>query len=194
MEYTATEISEVTGVPLRTIRLWTERRLVPPPSGRGPGTRYTEEHRILVRAIAEMRTQTHQLKVIKKVIRKMSREEILCLIGEEPEVDEAEEEKEKEAAQRTEPAVPPAPAQGQALPRAESAAPPLPPANSDAGDRKGANGRIETRARAGEAPLPEGARWVIVGLLPQLALMVGEGASPLVRRVAAEICKEYGEG
>jgi len=38
------------------------------------------------------------------------------------------------------------------------------------------------------------ARWVIVGLLPHLALMVGEGASPLVRRIAAEICKEYGEG
>ena len=103
MEYTATEIVEATGVPLRTIRLWSERRLLPPPLGRGPGTRYTEHHRILVRAIAKLRMETHQLKAIKKTIAKLSREELLRLIGEEPEEAEKEEE---EVAKRAAPAPP----------------------------------------------------------------------------------------
>ena len=169
MEYTATEIVQATGVPLRTIRLWTSRKLVPPPLGKGPGTRYTEEHRLLLRVVAQLRTEVHELKVIRKVIGKMSRAQMLRLIGEEPE----EEEEDEEVAETP---------REQALPRPSSPPPPLPPA---------ANARMETPERLGEAPLPEGARWVIVGLLPQLALMVGEGASPLVRRIAAEICKEY---
>jgi DNA-binding transcriptional MerR regulator len=180
MEYTAAEIVEVTGVALRTIRLWSERRLLPPPLGRGPGTRYTEDHRVLICAIAKLRTETHQLKAIKKRIAKLSPAELLLLIGEKP------------AEQPERPAAQTGPAPQTTLPP-QAPPPPLPGARDERSKENEAGERIETRARVGDAPLPDGQKWVIVGLLPQLALMVGEGASPLVRRVAAEICREYGE-
>jgi DNA-binding transcriptional MerR regulator len=44
-----------------------------------------------------------------------------------------------------------------------------------------------------EAPsLPNATRWVIAPLLPGLALMVRDDASPIVRRAAAEIAERYG--
>jgi hypothetical protein len=40
--------------------------------------------------------------------------------------------------------------------------------------------------------MPEGSRFVLAALLPGLALMVSDDASPLVLRVAREICESYG--
>jgi DNA-binding transcriptional MerR regulator len=45
--------------------------------------------------------------------------------------------------------------------------------------------------RAGES-LPEGPRWVLVSLLPGMALMVRDDAAAIVRRAATEIIDRYG--
>jgi hypothetical protein len=40
---------------------------------------------------------------------------------------------------------------------------------------------------------PSASRLTIIPLLPKLSLLVGEGASPIVQRIAAEICEKYGQ-
>jgi DNA-binding transcriptional MerR regulator len=152
MDYTSHEIVEKTGVPLRTIRLWVSRGLVPKPRGKGTGTRYLEEHRVLIRTVAEYRKAgVHNLGAIRKRMRETSFEQKLAFIGEAK----------------------PAPA---------------PPAEPQR--------KLQEQANEGEAlALPASAsRISVVPLLPQLALMIGEGASPVVQRIAAEICQKYGQG
>jgi hypothetical protein len=43
-----------------------------------------------------------------------------------------------------------------------------------------------------DADLPDGPRWVLVSLLPGMALMVRDDAAPVVRRAGAEIIDRFG--
>jgi DNA-binding transcriptional MerR regulator len=166
VEHTAEQIVEKTGVSLRTIRLWVERGLVPKPLGRGVGTRYSEEHRIVIAAVAAFRRQgNHYLVGIKTALRKMSLDDMRDMIGEERQ-DAPEAEEELEAAKPPEAALPPPPG-ARALP-----------------DGAGATGDA--------LALPAAAsRVAMIPLMPNLVLLVGDAASPLVRRIAAEIVEKY---
>jgi DNA-binding transcriptional MerR regulator len=166
MEYTAREIVEATGVPLRTIRLWVSRGLVPKPQGRGAGTRYLEEHRLKIRAVVAFREQGNFFLIgIRKALRKMSLDDMRALIGEAEAGDDAGDD--AEASDSGASAALPPPAATGALPSADGA--------------------------AALAFPTEAAHLVVIPLLPHLALMVGEAASPIVRRIAQEIVSKYGQ-
>jgi hypothetical protein len=77
-------------------------------------------------------------------------------------------------------------------PESPPTAPPLPVAEPAAlPPRKGT--ALEAELPAHGAALVKGARsFKFIPILPDLMLCVGDGASPLVQRVAAEICDKYG--
>ncbi|HEY8041081.1 MAG TPA: helix-turn-helix domain-containing protein [Polyangiaceae bacterium] len=167
MEYTIHEVVERTGLAPRTIREWTSRGAVARPSGRGPGTRYSEDLVLRLMAVQRFREQGMPMRTIKSELRRMSLAQVAAFLGEPLPEDEEED------AEEAPPPAPPAPAP-----------PPLPSATAP-----GVEPRALAPARG--AALPPGQPFVIAWLLPQLGLIVGQNAPPLVRRIAGEIYERY---
>ncbi|HEY5240658.1 MAG TPA: helix-turn-helix domain-containing protein [Polyangiaceae bacterium] len=158
MQYTIQQVIERTGLAQRTIRDWTSRGVVARPLGRGPGTRYTEDHVLRLMAVQRLREQGMALRTVKSELRRMSLAQVAAFVGE--------------------PLEEPPDAGTAPTPAA------LPPASEPDGQ--------DAIARAPDAaPLPPGQPFVIAWLLPQLGIIVGQNAPPIVRRIAAEIFERY---
>ena len=53
--YTIDELSQLTGVPPRTVRLYVQRGLVPPAAGRGRGSHYGDEHLAGIQRVQDLK-------------------------------------------------------------------------------------------------------------------------------------------
>lgn len=161
VEYTIRQVMERTGLAQRTIREWTSRGVVARPRGRGPGTRYSEDLVLRLMAVQRLREQGMLLRTIKADVRRMTLAEVAAFVGQPL---------------REAPGPAPAPQPGAPAPLPAGPAP------------------SPTAALAREqdvAPLPPGQPFVIAWLLPQLGIIVGQNAPPIVRRMAAEIFERY---
>ena len=65
-EYSIQELSEITGLPRRTIHFYVQQGLMPPPEGAGVGTRYFEQHLLCLRLIPLLREKGLKLDEIRE--------------------------------------------------------------------------------------------------------------------------------
>jgi hypothetical protein len=180
MPYTKEHLVARSGLPERTIRNYIKRGLVPPPEGYGSGATYGDEHMCRVVAIGRMRADGDPIAVITERIAGWTTAKF------------------KRYVTQTDPPPPPSPvAAAPAAPTAPVAgSPPLPPLESpDAEGEPVAPGEAPLRRPApiGELTLPDGPSFRVIALLPGPGLMLDTRASPVVQRIAAEICDRYGQ-
>ncbi len=75
--YTISELAGITGVSRRTIHYYVKERLLPPPTGRGQGAHYGEEHRLKLVLIGLLKGSTpFRLEGIREFIAPMSLKEL----------------------------------------------------------------------------------------------------------------------
>ena len=70
-EYKLAELSEIAGVPERTIRYWVSKDLLPAPP-RGSKSRYTDEHLARLRVIRKLQDVPLPLDVIRETLNKLA--------------------------------------------------------------------------------------------------------------------------
>lgn len=87
--YTIEELSDLTGIPVRTIRSYVEKGLLEAPPHKGPKTRYQEEHRSVLDAIRLLKRQGIKgISDIRDHLESMSLEEIELISHETPSRDQ----------------------------------------------------------------------------------------------------------
>jgi DNA-binding transcriptional MerR regulator len=184
MIYTIHELVELTGIAPRTIRDYIERGLAPRPEGVGPAAVYGEEHLVRLQLIVHLRARGAWKEQLAKDLPRWSLARCRRVL--------AAAEAERVSAEPSAPAPTPGasePAAPDATPVLEgepvSTRPRLPPR---------AARHLERRTANEGSDLPEVPRWRVLPLLPQLALVLRDDASPVVRRIAAEIYQAYGAG
>lgn len=64
-DYSIQDLSDLTGLPRRTIHFYLQQRLLPSPEGAGPGARYGEEHLLRLKLIPLLRRQGLRLDEIR---------------------------------------------------------------------------------------------------------------------------------
>ncbi len=64
-EYTIQELSDLTGVPRRTIHFYTQQEILPPPEGAGLSTRYQQVHLVRLKLIPILRQEGLRLDQIR---------------------------------------------------------------------------------------------------------------------------------
>ncbi len=64
-EYTIQELSDMTGVPRRTIHFYTQQEILPPPEGAGLSTRYQQVHLVRLKLIPILRQEGMRLDQIR---------------------------------------------------------------------------------------------------------------------------------
>lgn len=74
--YTIQELSELTGVPRRTVHFYTQQGILPPPSGAGLGARYGQEHLVRLRLVPVLRRQGLRLDDIRARFDNLSLDEM----------------------------------------------------------------------------------------------------------------------
>ncbi len=65
-EYTIQELSDLTGVPRRTIHFYTQQEILPPPEGAGLSTRYRQIHLVRLKLVPILRQEGMRLDQIRK--------------------------------------------------------------------------------------------------------------------------------
>jgi DNA-binding transcriptional MerR regulator len=74
------ELEAATGVPMRTLRHWVKKGVLPGPRGRGRVARYTESHLIRAQAIKHLRASKVSIREIRQRICALSDEEVKALV------------------------------------------------------------------------------------------------------------------
>jgi hypothetical protein len=179
MLYTMADLVERSGVSARTIREYIRLNYLEPPAGHGPGAAYTEEQLLQAVCVARLRANRVDWVQIAGQVPGWSLQKLRAYV------------------KKTDPVAPAPPA---APPPPAPATPLDPPALE--GEPVGPRPRLPRSATAPvgdletsfppDDDLPDGPRWVLVSLLPGMALMVRDDAAPVVRRVAAEIIERFG--
>jgi DNA-binding transcriptional MerR regulator len=166
-QYTKEDLIRESGLASRTIRGYIGRGLIPKPNGHGLAARYGDEHMVRAITIGRMRAQGHSLDVIAETISGWSTAKFKRYVRDTEPVEES----------------PPEEAVPQEL--AEAAKPSAPEEETPPRNRMKGHEPVADLAFVGGATIQ------IVPLLPGLVLMLDANASPLVRRVAREICDQY---
>jgi len=65
-EYTIQELSELTGLPRRTIHFYVQQEIIPPPEGAGLGAYYTDNHLLRLKLVPVLRQQGLRLDDIRE--------------------------------------------------------------------------------------------------------------------------------
>jgi DNA-binding transcriptional MerR regulator len=65
-EYTIQELSELSGLPRRTIHFYVQQEIIPPPEGAGLGAYYTDNHLLRLRLVPVLRQQGLRLDDIRE--------------------------------------------------------------------------------------------------------------------------------
>ncbi|MBE0410400.1 MAG: MerR family transcriptional regulator, partial [Anaerolineales bacterium] len=68
-EYTIQELSELTGLPRRTIHFYVQQEIIPPPEGAGLGAYYTDDHLLRLKLVPLLRQQGLRLDDIREKFR-----------------------------------------------------------------------------------------------------------------------------
>lgn len=74
------ELENATGVPMRTLRHWVKKGLLPRPLGRGRVAKYTETHLLRAQAIKHLRASKLPLRMIHKRLSGLSDTEVKALL------------------------------------------------------------------------------------------------------------------
>jgi DNA-binding transcriptional MerR regulator len=74
------ELEAATGVPMRTLRHWVKKGVLPRPRGLGRVARYTESHLIRAQAIKHFRASKVSIREIRKRIGELSDEEVKAMV------------------------------------------------------------------------------------------------------------------
>ncbi len=74
------ELEKATGVPMRTLRHWVKKGVLPRPRGRGRVARYTDSHLVRAQAIKHLRDSKTSLRDINKRIGSLSDDEVRALL------------------------------------------------------------------------------------------------------------------
>ncbi len=75
--YSITELERLVGLSRRTIHYYVKEGMIPPPEGPGRNARYSEEHRLRLALIQEMKASTHlRLAGIREVIDTMNERQL----------------------------------------------------------------------------------------------------------------------
>lgn len=174
-QYSLRDLAAVTNVGRSAIGHYVKRGLLPRAEPRGPYTRYTEDHRIRLLAIARLRERGYGLNQMAEALDGASLDDIFRVAGYEPPPDEA----------------PSAPAAG--------VAPAVTPA---AGTKEPAPASTHTDPAPAPVEEPKGAyrwhaarkrrHWESVAICPGVFLVVLADADTEARRVAREIEATYG--
>lgn len=167
-EYSLRDLAAVTNVGQAAIGHYVKRGILPRTESRGPYTRYTEEHRIHLLAIAQLRERGYGLAQMAKALDGASLDDIFRIAGYEPPPDEPD----------VAPAIVAAPA---APPPGAQKAPEPPPAPVE--EALGAYRWHSARKRR---------HWESVAICPGVFLVVLGDADTEARRVAREIEATYG--
>ncbi|HVP20564.1 MAG TPA: helix-turn-helix domain-containing protein [Anaerolineaceae bacterium] len=82
-EYSIQELSDLTGVPRRTIHFYTQQGILPPPQGAGLSTRYQQEHLVRLKLIPYLRRRSLRLDQIRTFLNEQDPSELTQLLLEE---------------------------------------------------------------------------------------------------------------
>jgi DNA-binding transcriptional MerR regulator len=191
MNYAIADLVELTGVAPRTIRSYIVAGLVPRPEGAGLGAVYRDEHLVRLKTVTQMRRQGGSLEWIKGEIAGWSVARCKRWLAQNaPEPEPA-----GTAAQPATLAPPVAsPQQAPPPPAAPSLGEPLEGEPVSQHHRLPGVTAATARPPAARGALPDVPRWRVLPLLPKLAIVVGDDASPVVQRIAEEIYETYGGG
>ena len=175
MTYTKQAIADASGLTRHAIRNYIKRGLIPKAKGYGLAAKYSDEAMLRAVAIGRMRRAGDRIDAIAQHVAGWTNARWKRFVAD---TDPAPEE---EAAPAKE-----APLVGD-LPR-----------NEDTLQRGHVPGSDRAWSTPGREPildlaLPAGPSFRVVPLLPGLGLLLDTGASPIVQRVAAEICDRYGQ-
>jgi DNA-binding transcriptional MerR regulator len=171
MLYTMADLERLAGVSARTIREYIRLNYLQPPTGHGPGATYTEEQMLAAVCVARMRARGVGWDEIAGQVPGWSTAKLRAYVKK---TDPVAAKPDPPPPQASSPLDPPALEGEPVAPRRR-----LPHGHGDKLDHDA-------------AALPEGPRWVLVPLLPGMALMVRDDAAAVVRRAAAEIIERYG--
>jgi hypothetical protein len=171
MDYWMADLASRSGLSGRTIRNYVRIKLVEGPLGHGPAARYSERAMLQAVCIARMRAGGADWDEVGALVVNGSLAKLRAYVKKTDPVAEAPP---APAPQIPSPVDPPA-LEAEPVARRRQ----LPPGEGARLDRD-------------DAALPEGPRWVLVSLLPGMALMVRDDAAAVVRRSAAEIIERYG--
>jgi DNA-binding transcriptional MerR regulator len=178
MPYTKRDLIERSGLPDRTIRNYIARGLLPRPRGHGLAAEYDEEHMLRAVAIGRMRGEGLPIDAIAAEIAGWSTAKFKRFVA------------------KTEPQPESPPAEAHPV-RSQD---PDQLSLSPAAFRRIAADEVASRAEPlqseaiAEIELIDAPSWRIYPLITGLGLIVEAEASPVVRRVAAEIVSKYGRG
>jgi len=173
MRYTMPDLIEYSGLAPRTIRQYINLGIIPRPEGNGGAALYTPRHLELLVAITRMRAQGISLAVCAEEVTRWTHKRLERYL--------------KESEPLPEPPPPPGPAAA-APPKP---APPLPPQTEPLPLPPARESKLQKRAPDGKGALPDAPTYKFIPILPNLILCVGDRATPLVQRVAAEIYEKY---
>jgi DNA-binding transcriptional MerR regulator len=173
MRYTMPDLIEYSGLAPRTIRQYIKLGIIPRPEGSGGGALYTPHHLELLIAISRMRAQGISLAVCAEELTRWSEPRLRRYIADsEPKPDP----------------VPPPPPAAETKPKP---APKLPPETEPQPLPPKRGSKLQKNAPGGGLALPEAPAYKFIPILPNLILCLGDRATPLVQRVAAEIYEKY---
>jgi hypothetical protein len=178
MLYTMADLTAASGLSARTIRDYIHHKFIEPPQGNGPAALYTEQQLLSAVCIARMRARKVGWDEIGATVPHWSLAKLRGYVK-----------KTDPAPAKTEPVVTPPPS-------------PLDPPALE-GEPIGPRARLPGAGGASPGPravthddhdavLPDAPRWMLVQLLPGMALMVRDDAAKVVKRTAAEIIERYG--
>jgi DNA-binding transcriptional MerR regulator len=215
MPYMISHVVELTGVKARTIREYIQLGMVPRPEGNGPAALYDEAHVLRIRTIAAMRARGALRDEIAATIRGWSNAKLKRWLAQnEPEAEQADGGPLPDGRGTDNGAALGTTASTSAIASPAASAPALASASTSASASASTSASTSAdavvdaepvphlpppRAAASNAPLTTGAlpdvpRWRVLPLLPRLALVLGDDATPLARRIAEEIYEKYAAG
>ncbi|MGD0526496.1 MAG: MerR family transcriptional regulator [Polyangiaceae bacterium] len=173
-EYSLRELANITNVSRHAIGHYIKRGLLPHAEPRGPHTRYSEEHRIRVLAIAALRERGYGLAQMAKVLHGASLDDIFRVAGYQPPDRDPE----------VVPVAVAAPAATVAIAPLAAAVAPAPPsvAPTPFEEPLGAYPGHAARARR---------QWESIAICPGVFVVVLADADTEARRVAREIEAQY---
>jgi DNA-binding transcriptional MerR regulator len=83
-EYTIQELSDLSGVPRRTVHFYTQQGILPPPQGAGLGARYSELHLLRLQAVPVLRAHGLRLDEIRRRLAGLDLEATQALLAQAP--------------------------------------------------------------------------------------------------------------
>lgn len=178
MRFRMSDLVERSGLSARTIREYIREGFLRSPEGRGPAATYDEEQLLRVVTIARMRANRADWQQVSAFLDDSSLAQLRAFV------------------KKTDPAPPAPPTAPNGAPAASEPpaveGEPVPPGLPPRAPRATAADVLAAEDADADAPFEDGVGFVMLNVLPGLALMLRSDASPIVKRAAREMVRKYG--